>query len=113
MLLIYIYIYMYIYIYIYIFIYIYIYIQIDGDAKGSPLDPVIANIFMIELESVLVPKLNDHWNWIEINDESRRAYNDDDDDNNNNNNSDNTNNIKFKTPMIRSNLFDYSDAYIC
>ena len=37
-----------------------IYIQMDGDAKGSPLDPVIANIFMVELESVLVPKLNDH-----------------------------------------------------
>ena len=27
---------------------------------GSPLGPVIANIFMVELESVLVPKLNDH-----------------------------------------------------
>ena len=85
-----------------------IYIQMDGDAKGSPLDPVIANIFIVELESVLVPKLNDHWNWIEINDELRGVYNYDD----NNDNDDNINNIKFKTSMIRSNLCDYSDAYI-
>ena len=27
---------------------------------GSPLGPVIANIFMVELESVLVPKINDN-----------------------------------------------------
>ena len=27
---------------------------------GSPLGPVITNLFMVELESVLVPKLNDH-----------------------------------------------------
>ena len=27
---------------------------------GSPLGPVIVNIFMVELESILVPKLNDH-----------------------------------------------------
>ena len=27
---------------------------------GSPLGPIIANIFMVELESVLVPKLKDH-----------------------------------------------------
>ena len=31
-----------------------------GVAMGSPLGPVIANIFMVELESILVPKLNDH-----------------------------------------------------
>ena len=37
-----------------------IYIQIDGVAMGSPLGPVLANIFMAELESVLVPKLNDY-----------------------------------------------------
>ena len=37
-------------------------------------------------------------NWVEINDESRGAYNDDD--------------IKFKTTMLRSNLCDYADAYI-
>ena len=32
--------------------------------------------------------------------------NDDNDDNNDNNN------IRFKAPMIRSSLYDYSDAYI-
>ena len=37
-----------------------IYVQIDGVVMGSPLGSVIANIFMVELESVLVPKLNDH-----------------------------------------------------
>ena len=37
-----------------------IYIRIDGVAMGSLLDPVIVNIFMVELERVLVPKLNDH-----------------------------------------------------
>ena len=34
-----------------------IYIQIDGVAMGSPLGPVIANIFMVELDTNLVPKL--------------------------------------------------------
>ena len=33
--------------------------QIDGVAMGSPLGPVIANIFMSELEGELVPQLND------------------------------------------------------
>ena len=37
-----------------------IYIQIDGVAMGSPLGPILANIFMVKLENVLVPKLNDH-----------------------------------------------------
>ena len=37
-----------------------IYIQIDGVSMGSPLGPVLAKIFMVELESVLFPKLNDH-----------------------------------------------------
>ena len=37
-----------------------IYVQIDGFAMGSPLGPVIANIFMVELESVVVSKLSDH-----------------------------------------------------
>ena len=32
------------------------YQQIDGVAMGSPLGPVIANIFMSELESELVPQ---------------------------------------------------------
>ena len=43
-------------------------------------------------------------NWVEINDESRGVYN--------YNNENNSNNIKFKTSIIRSNLCDYSDAYI-
>ena len=38
-------------------------------------------------------------NWVEINDESRGKYNKD-------------NQIRFKTSMLRSTLFDYSDAYI-
>ena len=37
-------------------------------------------------------------NWIEINDESRGTYN--------------GNSNKFKTTMLRSNLRDFSDAYI-
>ena len=37
-------------------------------------------------------------NWLEINDESRGIYT--------------GNNIKFKTTMLRSNLCDYTDAYI-
>ena len=37
-------------------------------------------------------------NWIEINDESRGTYTNDD--------------TKFKTTMLRSNLYDYADAYI-
>ena len=38
-------------------------------------------------------------NWVEINDESRGTYNDD-------------KKIKFKTTMLKSSLYDYSDAYI-
>ena len=34
-----------------------IYLQIDGVAIGSPLGPVLAEIFMVELEISLVPKL--------------------------------------------------------
>ena len=37
-------------------------------------------------------------NWVEIDDESRETYN--------------SNYIKFKTTMFRSNLCDYGDAYI-
>ena len=59
-------------------------------------------------------------NWVEINYESRGAYNDDninnnndhDDDDDDNNNNNNNNNIKFKTSMVRSSLCDYSDVYI-
>ena len=37
-------------------------------------------------------------NWVEINDESRGTYT--------------SNDIKFRTAMLRSNLCDYADAYI-
>ena len=37
-------------------------------------------------------------NWVEINDESRGTYT--------------SNDIKFKTAMLRSNLCDYADAYV-
>ena len=37
-------------------------------------------------------------NWVEINDESRGTYT--------------SNDIKFRTAMLRSNLSDYEDAYI-
>ena len=37
-------------------------------------------------------------NWVEINDESRGTYT--------------SNNIKFKTTMLRFNLCDYADSYI-
>ena len=37
-----------------------IYTQLDEVAMGSPLGPVTANIFMVELETTLVPKLEDH-----------------------------------------------------
>ena len=41
-----------------------IFIQNDGVAMGSSLDPVLAGIFMIELENMLVPKLKQHIkNW--------------------------------------------------
>ena len=46
--------------------------------------------------------------WVEINGESRGAYNDAHD----NNNDDNNNNITFKTSMIRSSLCDYSGSYM-
>ena len=36
-----------------------IYRQRDGVAMGSPLGPVLANIFMVELEKTLVPQLQD------------------------------------------------------
>ena len=37
-----------------------IYLQIDGVAMGSPLGPVLAGIFMVELERSLVPKLSSY-----------------------------------------------------
>lgn len=36
-----------------------IYRQVNGVAMGSPLGPVIANVFMVELEKTLVPQLED------------------------------------------------------
>ena len=36
-----------------------IYRQVNGVAMGSPLGPVLANIFMVELEKTLVPQLQD------------------------------------------------------
>ena len=38
-------------------------------------------------------------NWVEINDQSKESYSTGSD-------------IRFKTTMLRSNLFDYADAYI-
>lgn len=35
-----------------------IYIQNDGVAMGSPLDTVLANIFMVELETTLISNLS-------------------------------------------------------
>ena len=34
-----------------------IYIQVDGVAMGSPLGPILANIFMAELEIAMIPSL--------------------------------------------------------
>ena len=36
-----------------------IYVQNDGVAMGSPLGPVLANIFMVELERLVIPTLMD------------------------------------------------------
>ena len=37
-----------------------IYQQCDGVAMGSPLGPVIAGIFMVELKKLLIPALMEH-----------------------------------------------------
>ena len=37
-------------------------IQVDGVAMGSPLDPVLANMFMVELQKSVIPNLNDKVN---------------------------------------------------
>ena len=40
-----------------------IYIQVEGVAMGSPLAPLLADIFMIELERSLVPNLSEIKFW--------------------------------------------------
>ena len=57
--------------------------------------PKIANL--LDSESNQPSKFRTR-NWVEINDESRGTYT--------------SNDIKFKTTMLRSNSFDYADAYI-
>ena len=37
-----------------------IYVQTDGIAMGSPLGPVLADIFMIQLENSLLPDLTNY-----------------------------------------------------
>ena len=37
-----------------------IYVQNDGVAMGSPLGPILANVFMVELENTLVPRLHQY-----------------------------------------------------
>ena len=37
-----------------------IYVQNDGVAMGSPLGLILANVFTVELESTLVPRLHQH-----------------------------------------------------
>ena len=36
-----------------------IYVQNDGVAMGFPLGPVLANIFMVELERTIIPSFSD------------------------------------------------------
>ena len=37
-----------------------IYVQNDRVAMGSPLGRILANVFMVELENTLVPRLHQH-----------------------------------------------------
>ena len=37
-----------------------IYVQNDGVAMESPLGPILANVFMVELENTLVPRLHQY-----------------------------------------------------
>ena len=37
-----------------------IYVQNDGVVMGSPLGPILANVYMVELENTLVPRLHQH-----------------------------------------------------
>ena len=36
------------------------YVQTDGFTMGSPLEPVLAGLFMVELENTLVTALSNH-----------------------------------------------------
>ena len=36
-----------------------IYMQVDGVAMGLPLEPVLAYVFMIELEKAILPELTE------------------------------------------------------
>ena len=37
-----------------------IYVQNDAVAMGSPFGPILANVFMVELENTLIPRLHQH-----------------------------------------------------
>ena len=37
-----------------------IYVQNDGVAIGPPLGPILTNVFMVELDNTLVPRLRQH-----------------------------------------------------
>ena len=37
--------------------------QIDNEARKSPLAPILAAIYMVELERNLIPILKDHLSW--------------------------------------------------
>ena len=37
-----------------------IYFQNDGFALGSPLEPILTNVFIVKLENTLVPRLDQH-----------------------------------------------------
>ena len=40
-------------------------VQNDGVAMGSPLGPTFSDIFMIQLETLLLPKLTDYMQFVE------------------------------------------------
>ena len=46
------------------------YSQVDGVAMGSPLGPVLANIFMVELEKTVVPSLPEIAFWYRYDDDT-------------------------------------------
>ena len=89
------------------------YIQTDGVAMGSPLGPVIADIFMIELEKSLLPELTSYISYwkryvddticfikIEYVDNILSVLNDFD------------NNIKFTVEEEKEGMFPFLDVLI-